>query len=109
MPLEPMVEGVRQDSFENLERTLLAMAEEYRRARDGGARERAGACRRQVITAKDHARLAARRLAAAPEAGARKDEMISWMIVWLENPAVFPRWLRLRKKQLAAEGRDTQR
>lgn len=103
-----MVEGIRQDSFESLERTLLAMAEEYRKAQEGGAGKRARACRREVITAKDHARLAARRLA-APEARSRKDEMISWMMVWLENPAVFPRWVRLRRKQLAAEGRNTQR
>jgi len=108
IPLDPMVEGIRQDSFESLERTLLAMAEEYRKAQEGGAGKRARACRREVITAKDHARLAARRLA-APEARSRKDEMISWMMVWLENPAVFPRWVRLRRKQLAAEGRNTQR
>jgi hypothetical protein len=27
-----------------------------------------------------------------------KEEMAAWMLLWLENPAVFPIWLVLRKK-----------
>ncbi|RPI13078.1 MAG: hypothetical protein EHM65_05460, partial [Acidobacteriales bacterium] len=56
IPLDPVVEGVRQDSFENLERTLCALAQVY-----AADRECAAACRRAVLTGKDHARLASRR------------------------------------------------
>lgn len=98
LPLDPVVEGIRQRSFEELERTLLAIGEEYARAMETGGRERAAACRRAVITGKEHARLAARRPAASEEVRARKEEMASWMLVWLENPAIFPAWLGLRKK-----------
>ena len=85
IPLSPLVEGVRQDSLEQLERTLAALAAEYPRHRQ--------ACRRLVIEAKDHARWARRR-------GSDKQEMIQWMLVWLENPEVFQTWAALRKKQI---------
>jgi hypothetical protein len=49
-----------------------------------------------VITAKDHSRFAA--LRSKDEAKRReKEEMVEWMIVWLENPAIFPQWVRLRR------------
>jgi hypothetical protein len=94
-PLAPFVRGVEQDSFESLERTLLALEREYAEA---PGRDRARACRRIVIEAKDHARLAARK--AAPERRAVKEEMVLWMLTWLENPAAFPVWLRLRQSTL---------
>jgi hypothetical protein len=90
------VEGVRQESFEELERTLLALGEEYRAAKAEGDRKRAARCRRAVITGKDHARLSAGR-SDDPARSAEKQEMITWMLVWLETPEAFPVWLRLRK------------
>jgi hypothetical protein len=48
-----------------------------------------------VITAKDHARLAMRKT--NEEKRALKEEMILWMLTWLENPGVFPIWVALRK------------
>jgi hypothetical protein len=98
VPLAPLVEGVRQDSFEDLERTLLAMLLEYADAVTSGNGPRAKACRAAVITAKDHARFALRRPTLAPEQRAIKDEMVMWMLTWLENPGVFPAWLELRKR-----------
>jgi hypothetical protein len=94
--LAPLVEGVRQDSLERLEVSLLAMLDEYEAGKHAAARK-------AVITAKDHARLAARKpeKRAEPEKRAQKDEMILWMITWLENPPLFRDWLRLRKKVLA--------
>ncbi len=89
VPLDPLVEGVRQTSFEELERTLLALGECDR-----------AAARRLIIEAKDHARLAMRRMEG--EARAAKEEMILWMLTWLENPDAFPVWLRLRKTALAS-------
>jgi hypothetical protein len=103
LPLDPLVEGIRQDSFEELERTLLAMGEEYARARQTASSERERLCRREVMLAKDHARLSARRAGIARETRSRKEEMASWMVVWLESPDVFPFWVRLRKRRLAAE------
>lgn len=71
------VEGVRQESFEQLERTLLATSD-----------------RRAVLEAKRHAEFARR----SPNANrAVKDEMVEWMRVWLETPSAFPLWLKLRK------------
>jgi len=71
---------------------LMKMLAEYQ----SGGRERRTLVRRAVITAKDHARLAARK----EEKRAAKEEMILWMLTWLENPGLFPDWLRLRKNVL---------
>ena len=86
VPLAPMVEGVRQEVLEGLERTLRALLNEY----EAGDAARRVAVRRLVIEAKDHAKLAARKNPA-------KQEMILWMLTWLENPPLFPAWLKLRK------------
>jgi hypothetical protein len=93
--MAPLVEGVRQDSLAALEGSLLSLGEEYARAQQAGDRERARTCRRLVIQAKDHARWALRR------GHAGKEEMILWMLTWLENPGVFPAWVELRKKLVA--------
>ena len=89
--LSPLVEGVRQDSLGELERTLLALEEEYRRGRRAAAR-------REVLTARQHAEWALR-----GKADPIKEEMLSWMRVWLQNPGVFPAWLALRKRVLAGQ------
>lgn len=101
LPLAPLVEGVRQDSFDDLERTLLALLAELEDARASGDLEKAAQCRQAVVTAKDHARWAARSTSATREKTAQKDEMAQWMLVWLENPSLFPQWLRLRKRARA--------
>jgi hypothetical protein len=96
LPMSPLVEGVRQESLEELERTLAALGGEYEAAVKTGDRRRAKTIRRAVISAKDHARFAAARLEGEPRAA--REEMILWMLTWLENPAVFRVWLGLRKK-----------
>lgn len=93
-PLAPLVEGVRQEDFDQLERTLVALTGEYQRA--GGVQERTWMLRRLVITAKEHARFAARRSRQA-EKQRMKEEMAEWMLIWLENPAIFPQWVKLRR------------
>jgi hypothetical protein len=40
----------------------------------------------------------ARRPTTSPEKRAQKDEMVQWMLVWLENPEVFPAWVEIRKR-----------
>jgi hypothetical protein len=89
VPLDAMVEGVRQSSFDELEASLLRLQDEYER---GDAARRA-AVRRLVITSKEHARLAARN----PAKRSEKDEMILWMLTWLENPPLYADWVRLRR------------
>jgi len=84
-PLAPEVEGVRQDTLADLERTLLAQL----------AQPEAEA-RRAVIAARDHARLAQRRKP-TPE----REEKILWMTVWLENRPLFADWLAVRKTTAA--------
>lgn len=100
-PLAPLVEGVRQENFVELERTLLAVLAEYESASE---RERRMKCRRAVIRAKDHARLALRRLSG--ERRAAKEEMILWMLEWLENPGLFPQWLEIRKRHFPISERQ---
>jgi hypothetical protein len=93
VPLAPLVEGVRQESFDALERSLETMLAEYEK----GDAARKVLVRRAVITAKDHARLAARNEARSEE----KQEMVLWMLTWLENPPVFPEWVKLRRLEHA--------
>jgi hypothetical protein len=90
VPLAPLVEGVRQETFEALESSLLSMLQEY----EGGDAAYRTSIRRLVIEAKDHARWAAR----IPEKRAAKQEMALWMLTWLENPPLFPQWVRLRRQ-----------
>jgi predicted component of type VI protein secretion system len=87
VPLAPMVEGVRQGSLDDLHRTLLALAVEY----EGGNRVRRAQVRSLVITAKDHARWRG-----------KKEEML-WLLTWLENPVVFPEWVKLRRATAAIQ------
>src|ERR1700676_1290687 len=88
VPLAPLIEGVRQETFDALESSLLNLLQEYEGA-DAASR---ATVRRLVIEAKDHARWAARK----PEKRAEKEEMALWMLTWLENPPLFPQWVRLR-------------
>jgi hypothetical protein len=90
--------GVRQSSFEDLEASLLEMEKVYSKAVAKHDRERANACRRVVIQAKDRARLVSRNLKVDAEKRRRKAEMVEWMLVWLENPGIFESWVALRKK-----------
>jgi hypothetical protein len=100
VPLDPLVEGVRQDAFDGLERTLAALAGEYETARSAGDLGRQAACRAVVIQAKDHARFSMARTK-DPGVAARKREMVEWMLVWLGNPSLFSAWVALRKRCLA--------
>jgi hypothetical protein len=95
LPFDQPYAGIRQHTFEDLEASLREMLEVYGAANDAGDRERARYCRRQVIAAKDQAKFLVKRNPA-------KEEMAQWMLVWLENPEVFPAWVEARKKQVGA-------
>lgn len=90
--LVPLVEGVRQESLETLEASLLALLEEFER----GDRAQQTAVRKLVIEAKDHARWAMKN----PEKREIKEEMVLWMLTWLENPSLFRDWVALRKRAM---------
>lgn len=106
VPLAPLVAGIRQDSLAALQSTLLDLEREYERWVAAGDRRRAQACRRAVIEAKDHARWALRKGKLTPEQQAGKQEMILWMLTWLENPGAFPTWVRLRIDRTDAENAE---
>jgi hypothetical protein len=101
LPFEQPYAGIRQHTFEELEQSLGEMLQVYAGAMAAGDRQRARYCRRQVIGAKDRARFQARSPRAAPEIMARKEEMAQWMLVWLENPEVFPAWVDARRRVAA--------
>jgi len=86
LPLDPLVEGVRQDTPEHLARTLRALAKEY----ESGDSGRRGQVRALVKSARQHAAFAARRKP--------KDEDLLWLRTWLENPLVFAAWLTIRRR-----------
>jgi len=91
LPFDQPYAGVRQHTLEGLEQSLLEMYRVYAEAMAAGDRDRARYCRRQVIAAKDRAKFAAGK---KPE----KSEMVDWMMIWLENPEVFPAWVEARKR-----------
>ncbi len=94
-PMSPTIEGVVQDSFDDLTRTLSALQREYEESNT----EQRRAIRRLVITAKDHASFAIRRMQPDDQRRESREEMLLWMRTWLENPSVFSTWLTLRLTQ----------
>jgi len=95
-PLHPLVAGVNQDNLAALSDSLLSFADSYER----GSPETRRLTRRIVITAKDHAKLAAANHRVAHEKRQLKAEMVTWMLTWLENPLLFPLWVSIRRKVL---------
>ncbi|MDE3165834.1 MAG: hypothetical protein KGN36_08520 [Acidobacteriota bacterium] len=104
LPFELPWAGIRQHSFEELEDSLRGMLAAYRDAMAAGDREQARYCRRQVIAAKDRAKFLAQNPRSGEEKRLQKAEMAQWMLVWLENPEVFPPWVDARKKELTLRG-----
>ena len=98
LPFEQPYAGIGQHTWEELEQSLREMQLVYTEAMAAGNRERARACRRQVIAAKDRARFFARNPRTAPEKQSQKEEMAEWMLVWLQNPEIFPAWVEARKR-----------
>jgi len=95
-PLAPWIEGVRQESLNALEASLMKLLDGYER----GDREQRARARRAVITAKDHAGWALRRQTNEDQKLV-KQEMILWMTIWLENPPLFKQWAPLRRAALS--------
>jgi hypothetical protein len=102
LPFEQPYAGIAQHSFAELEQSLNEMRGVYADAIAAGDRDRARYCRRQVIAAKDRARFVARNSRTSPEKKAQKEEMVEWMLVWLNDPEVFSAWVEARKRAMEA-------
>jgi hypothetical protein len=98
LPFDQPYAGVRQHTFEELEESLYALLSVYSEAQTAGDRDRARYCRRQVIAAKDRAKFLSANLRIAEAKRTEKEEMAQWMLVWLENPGVFPAWVKVRRR-----------
>ena len=98
LPFDQPYAGVRQHTFEELEQSLRSLLDCYEASGATGDRERARYCRRQVIAAKDRAKFIAANARTSEAKRAEKSEMAEWMLVWLENPPVFPAWVEVRKR-----------
>jgi hypothetical protein len=90
-----MTPRVEWKSFDLLEASLRTLARQYADLPD----ERRD-IRSAVIRAKDRARYASHNPKVAPEKRAEKEEMVRWMLVWLDSPALFPSWIELRRARL---------
>jgi hypothetical protein len=101
LPFDQPWAGIRQHTLEELEESLRGMLVVYAAAAAAGDKDRARYCRRQVIAAKDRAKWMSQNSRTAVEKKAEKEEMAQWMLVWLENPDVFPAWVEARKKAVS--------
>jgi hypothetical protein len=106
LPFDQPYAGIRQHTFEELEESLRQMLAVYTESTAAGDRTRARYCRRQVIAAKDRAKFLVAGASTPPDKRAQKEEMVQWLMVWLENPEVFPAWVDARKRALAGESHD---
>jgi predicted metal-binding protein len=98
--------GVNQKSLDELETSLDAMGNAYAEAKAQGDLALARECRRVVIQARRRARFASKNAKVSEQKRVLKAEMAEWMLVWLENPPVFPAWAKLRRSALAGRGMD---
>ncbi len=92
---------VRSRNREEAKASLLEMAKAYADAEDG---TRAEDVRRAVRRAKDRIRLLLSGKL-SPEKRQAKEEILEWMLVWLENPLVFESWIEVRLRA-TSDGRD---
>jgi hypothetical protein len=83
--------GVNAYSFEDLDASLRAYCTVYESRPDLRRY-----CRDEVIATKERARWAAKNPKVDENKRAMKAEMVEWMLVWLDDPSVFPLWAQLR-------------
>ena len=102
LPLAPVVEGVRHESLEEAERTLLALSTAYE-ASDAAPR---GQIRTVIIESKDRLKWSLKRSGIDPAQRALKEEILLWTMTWLENPTVFAAWLSLRRREKQPTGSE---
>ena len=86
---------VQWKTLEELEGSLLRLRQVYS---DEPAKRQE--VRAAVIRTKDRARAASRNPKVSPAKRSEKDEMVKWMLVWLDDPAIFADWVTLRRTRL---------
>jgi hypothetical protein len=86
---------VRSKTLDELEASLRDFERRYE---ENAVQRRA--LREAVIQAKDRARFASRNPKVSAEKRAMKEEMVRWMLVWLDDPSMFGDWVGLRRSQM---------
>jgi hypothetical protein len=81
--------GIWTRTFDELEESLIDMAAAYARI--------PWPCRTAVIRAKERSRFVCRKTKVDEAKRTEKAEMVRWMLVWLDDPAMFATWVRLRR------------
>ena len=95
IPIAQPWRGVAQHTLEELESSLRELSEVY-----AGRPDLRRYCRDRVIAAKDRARWVARSAHAMEDKRRLKTEMADWMLVWLDDPAMFPTWAGMRRGRM---------
>jgi hypothetical protein len=95
IPISAPWRGVAAHSIDELEASLRELSQVYRTRRDLRRY-----CRDQVIAAKDRARWASRSPKVEESKRRMKAEMVEWMLVWLDDPAIFATWAQLRRRNI---------
>ena len=100
LPLD-LRDRVHFHDFAAAETSLRDLEREYEAARAADDRERVGDCRRAVLRGRQRLEMLLRQRSLSDAKRAEKQEILGWFRVWLENTALFPTWIDLRKRALA--------
>jgi hypothetical protein len=95
IPIEAPWSGVNTHSLDQLEACLAELSRVY-----ASRAELQHYCRHQVIAAKDRARWVSKSVNVDEARRSMKAEMVEWMLVWLDDPALFPAWVQLRRQNM---------
>lgn len=94
VPIQAPWSGLRTHTLDELEASLCEFSRVYE-AREDLRRY----CREQAIAAKDRTRWVAKYPKFEESRRRLKLEMLQWMLVWLDDPAMFPAWVSVRRNQ----------
>jgi hypothetical protein len=95
IPIHAPWRGVALHSLDELEASLRELSTVYETRAD--LRRYA---RDQVIAAKDRTRWASKSPGVEESKRRMKAEMVEWMLVWLDDPAIFPAWVQIRRRNM---------
>ena len=95
IPIDAPWSGIATHSLDELEASLRQFSLVYE-----GRPDLQRYCRDQVIAAKDRARWIAKSSKVEEEKRRLKLEMTKWMLVWLDDPAMFPQWAQIRRQTM---------
>lgn len=101
VPLTAAVEGVSLHSLPDNRRTLIALAELYHQRDLAGRR----AVRDLALEAKTRLRFLVARTA-DDDLRAAREEMLLWVLTWLENPQAFQLWVTLREHAVRSQKQE---